>query len=383
MSALVPLRADDILRRAHLVGNYYGFTPLTTLAEARKGTKTKQAFPDNFNPALLDPTAQEFGGFLKHLRELGITPSVQEPLFVWHSNAAAGRPAPKNLIIQFHALGAERAIADAVLIRAVRAFVTDLAKAEPTLRVNSMGDKETRARFARELGAFFRKHGPTLPEHCITCAKKDLHEAAELLISEKCADDLPASTDHLSEASRKHFEELLEYLEDTNTPYELAPHLLSKGGTWSEACFEIFSDPTLRAWGSRYGDLAKMFFKSSLPAVGAIVRVTTANREPIPAPKKSATPRFVFVHIGGEAKRESMRMTEALRHARLPLVQSIGIESLTEQMRLAERVNPRYLLIMGRKEALEHSVILRERATHIESIIPLSELSAHLALIGR
>lgn len=372
----------ETLRRAHLIGNYYGFTPLAVLAEQRKGMKTRVPYPDTLALDTLDPTAQDVAAFLRHLCELGLAPSPREPLFIWHTNAAAGRPSPKNLVIQFHALGAEHAIADAVLIRAVRAFVAELAKSDPVVRVNSMGDKETRARFSRELSSFFRKNSGTLPEHCVSCARQDVMEAAKLVIDSACADDLPTPTDHLSETSRKLFEELLEYLEDTDTPYELAPRLLSKGGAWSETCFEIQGDECVSAWGSRYSDLARQFFKMPVSSVGALIRISHDSKETLKPLRDGKRPRFVFVHIGSEAKRESMRLADVLRKARLPLTQSIGVESLTEQMRLAEILNPPYLLIMGRKEALEHAVILRERATHIESIIPLAELSARLAAVA-
>jgi threonyl-tRNA synthetase len=56
----------------------------------------------------------------------------------------------------------------------------------------------------------------------------------------------------------------------------------------------------------------------------------------------------------------------------------IGLESLTEQMIHVERLNPPYLLVMGRKEALEHSATLRNRATQEETAIPLSELTERL-----
>ena len=67
-------------------------------------------------------------------------------------------------------------------------------------------------------------------------------------------------------------------------------------------------------------------------------------------------------------------MADTLRHARIPMTQAIGIESLSEQMRLADGINAPYLLIMGRKEALERSVILRERSTHNETFISLDTL---------
>jgi len=51
-------------------------------------------------------------------------------------------------------------------------------------------------------------------------------------------------------------------------------------------------------------------------------------------------------------------------------------------MRFAETVNAPYLLIMGRKEALERSVILRERSTHTETFIPLDMLIERLKKVA-
>ncbi len=377
-----PLRPDDILKRVHAIGNYYGFTSLSSAAAAKKASN-KIPYPESLSLDALDPNAREVAGFLKHVRDAGLTPSALQPLFLWHSNAAAGRPAPKQILIQFHALGVEHAIADAVLIRAMRALISDLVKDEPHLRVNSMGDKETRSRFTRELGVYFRKQGAMLPPDCVATAKRgEVFEAAEQLCTSISKDELPSPTDHLSEASRKHFEGVLEYLEATDTPYELASNLLSRGTAWTETCFQITSDDRISAWGSRYNELAKHFFKSSLPSIGAVIRINVEERMEMPPVKERSAARFVFVHIGDEAKRESMKMTDLLRKARIPLTQAIGIESLTEQMRYAETLNPPYLLIMGRKEALERSVILRERSTYTETSIPLDSLIDRLRLVA-
>lgn len=378
------LEPADILRRAHAVGTYYGFAPLASVLSKSRGTLAKGA-QDAVALDDLDQNAREVAGLLKRVRSAGHTPASTRPLFVWHSNAAAGRGAPRTILIQFHALGADRAIADAVLIRAVRSFVADISKQEPVLRVNSMGDRETRARLARELTHYFRRRNATLSPECAASAKTDVFSAADMLIKANDRDGMPSATDHLSENSRKHFESVLEYLESTDTPYELAPDLMSRGGVWGETCFSIASDDRVQAWGSRYLDLSKQFFKNPSSSVGAVVRISldpVKNPSILPAMKDAARPRFVFVHIGDEAKRESMKMADVLRRARIPLTQAIGIESLSEQMRYAEEHNPRYLLIMGRKEALERSVILRERATHSETFIPLDLLVDKLKAVA-
>ena len=131
------------------------------------------------------------------------------------------------------------------------------------------------------------------------------------------------------------------------------------------------------AWGSRYGDLTRHFSPaSSFPAIGAVLQI--ASEGAIIKKIPNSRLRFSFVHIGDEAKRLSIRLAEEFRKARVPLIQHIGIESLTEQLYLAERQNSPYLLIMGRKEALENTAILRNRQTQEETILPLAGIIERL-----
>lgn len=374
--------ADEILSRSRAVGQYYGFVPLSTIAARSRGNVKKNAgYPDSLAKLTLDPVAETVSGFLKQCRHLEPSPSSRQPLFIWHTNIAPGRPAQKKATVQFHALGSDRAIADAVVIRALVALTRDLYHEEPVVRINSMGDKETRARYARELGIFFKKHGNSFPEECMERAKCDTFAAAEFAIAHECGEDLPAPTEHLSDASRKRFEDLLEYLEMTETPYELARGLLSRGNAWNDTCFELTIGGKRVAWGSHYSELARHFFPSaSMNATGAVLQLVSEG-----AIVKNPSPmrlRFSFVHIGDEAKRISIRLAEDFKKARVPLTQYIGTESLTEQLGLAERDNNPYLLIMGRKEALEGSAILRNRETQVETCLPLSNLIERLKMVA-
>ncbi|MDO8593543.1 MAG: His/Gly/Thr/Pro-type tRNA ligase C-terminal domain-containing protein, partial [bacterium] len=367
--------AEELLNKARAVGQYYGFTPLTSLTtRARGSARVKVGYPDAVTALDLDSVAETVASFLRQCQNAACTPNPRQPLFIWHTNIAHGRPAQKKATIQFHALGSDRAIADAVVIRALLALVRDLFHEEPVVRINSMGDKETRARYSRELSNFFKKRSGTLPEECVTRSKQDVFLAAELAVLLDVADDLPAPTEHLSDASRKRFEDLLEYLEMTETSYELERTLLSRGSIWNDTCFEISVGDRKVAWGSRYNDLAKHFFPGApFSATGAVIQIASEGsviKKPNPARL-----RFSFVHIGDEAKRISIRLAEDFRKARVSLAQDIGVESLTEQLHLAERRNSPYLLIMGRKEALEGSAILRNRATQEETILPLLGLA--------
>jgi histidyl-tRNA synthetase len=374
--------AEELLTKARAVGQYYGFTPLSSLTEKARGAhKARTPYPTTLADTALDPVAEIVANFLRQCQQIELLPLPRQPLFIWHTNIAPGRSAQKKAVVQFHAFGADRALADAVVIRALIALTRDLCREEPILRVNSMGDKETRARYARELSNFFKKRASTLPEECAASAKRDAFETAELAIALEAAEDMPAPTEHLSDASRKRFEDLLEYLEMTETPYELSRTLLSKGGVWNDLCFELVLGGQRVAWGSRYGDFTHHFFPSApIHATGAVFQVASTGS--VPAKAKSPRLRFSFVHIGDEAKRLSIRLAEDFKKARVSITQHIGVESLTEQLHLAERQNPPYLLIMGRKEALEGSAILRNRVTHEETILPLLGLIDRLKAIA-
>ncbi|HCR52531.1 TPA: hypothetical protein DIV48_02675 [Candidatus Kaiserbacteria bacterium] len=370
--------AEELLHKARAIGQYYGFTPLSHVTSSARGSaRSKERYPDAVTALALDSVADTVASFLRQCQKAGCTPTTRQPLFLWHTNIAPGRPAQKRAVIQFHALGSDRAIADAVVIRALLALARDLFHEEPTLHINSMGDKETRARYARELAIFFKKRSETLPEECTERAKHDVFLAAEFAILRECAEDLPAPTEHLSDASRKRFEDLLEYLEMTETPYGLARTLISRGSVWNDTCFEVRVGGNRVAWGSRYNDLARHFFPNApFSAIGAVFQATSEGKVVVKA--KSPRLRFSFVHIGDEAKRLSIRLAEEFRRAHVSLAQDIGVESLTEQLHLAERRNSPYLLIMGRKEALEHTAILRNRQTQEEIILPLNGLAERL-----
>lgn len=369
--------ADELFQKAHAVGQYYGFTPLSVLTQKARGDE-KKVFktPEALANLTLDPTAETVSNFLKQCHQIGAVANSRQPLFIWHTNLAPGR-AQKKATVQFHSLGMDRALADVVLIRALLSLVRDLFREEPVVRINSMGDKETRARYARELGNFFKRRAETLPEDCVNCAKRNVHEAAELVLASELGDELPSPTEHLSDASRKRFEDLLEYLELTETPYELAKNLISRGTVWNDTCFEVLVAGKRVAWGSRYGDFTRHYFPG--PAMSATCAILSLQTDGEVIDKaRSPRHRFSFVHIGDEAKRLSLRLADDFRKAHVPLAQDIGVESLTEQMGLAERRGSPYLLIMGRKEALENTAILRNRQTQEETILPILGIADRL-----
>jgi threonyl-tRNA synthetase len=140
----------------------------------------------------------------------------------------------------------------------------------------------------------------------------------------------------------------------------------------------LFRNPPcdgLRAWGSRYNELTRPFFKSALPGVGAVIRITTDAREMV-SPVKPGWQSAI--RLRAYRRRSQARKHEDGRHPSQGAHPAHAEASASNHSRnrcaTQKALNPPYLLIMGRKEALERSVILRHRASYTETFIPFDSL---------
>ena len=89
-------------------------------------------------------------------------------------------------------------------------------------------------------------------------------------------------------------------------------------------------------------------------------------------------PQVCFIQIGFEAKLKSLEVVETLRHAKIPLYQALAKDKLSSQIQTAENMGIPHIIIMGQKEALEGSVIVRVMKTRMQETVPLTELAGYL-----
>jgi len=371
---------DVLLKRTHAIASYYGFEYLPNFLNSRKDRKVKATYPEGVDPKNMDPIAGTFAQFLRTMKEYDVDPKGRARFF-WHTNATPGRKSPKQISIHLHIVGVEKSIADALMVRTFKALVKDLTKEDPIVRVNSMGDADTLVRYSRELGNFFKRNSSELSPQCQAHLRNDPLEALDHLLryEDGLGHRAPSPMDYLSESSRVQLEGLLEYLEATKTQYELTPHLFDRKGNMSETNFELVTKEGPIVRGGRYNTLASKFYEEGGHVVGGVLRANAQNEiECKSMPKKRLITPVVFVQVGPEAKRLSLSLLEDLRDANVKLMQTVGIESLIDQMAVADTIKSPYLMIMGHKEALDKSVIIRDRATNSQTVVPIESLVEEL-----
>jgi histidyl-tRNA synthetase len=65
---------------------------------------------------------------------------------------------------------------------------------------------------------------------------------------------------------------------------------------------------------------------------------------------------------------------EEFRRAGITVAESFGRDSIKAQLRVADRIGAEWVLILGQKEALDGSIILREMSSGAQEIVPQEKI---------
>ncbi len=277
-----------------------------------------------------------------------------------------------------------KSIADATIIKTAYEILKEAGFKDLSVSVNSIGDKESFTKFFREFYNYCKKNLENINSSC----RQDFKKNVLCLLScdhEKCKkvmEDAPKPMNFLSEQSRIHFKEVLEHIETLGIPYEIDNSLVAERTFGCQTVFKITNkneegEKTL-ASGVRYNTLAKKIgFKRDLPSIGAKIEIKDFNNKGMIS-RKVEKPLVFFVQIGFEAKMKSLLVVEMLREAKIPSYHSLSKDKLSSQLSIAENMKIPYTIIMGQKEAVENSVIVRDMSNRSQETIKIETLTDYL-----
>lgn len=372
---------EHFLRRATNVASYYGFAPIEhVLADrVRRSVETCKV---SFDRRSLDHAANEFLPVLHSCIEHDVA-SAEAPALFYHTSSSA--PRQKRTVFGLGVMGTARSIAEALIIRTAFTILEDAGAKSVSLRVNSIGDRDSSARFSREIQNYLRKNIDDLPAHCREMMKRDVFSAFEHLHRKEHAlrERAPRGMDFLSEGNRRHLMEILSYLENARISYEIDHGLIGHRECYSQTLFEIHGifgnakEPSLIARGGRFDEAPRRLYKTNLPGVGILFRLDSDSAAVTP-PSTVKCAKIFFIQLGFDAKLKSLAVIETLRRARIPIHQSVCRDKLGSQLALAHELKIPYAIIMGQKEALDGTVIVRNMLTRAQNTVPVTTLPAYL-----
>ncbi len=288
-------------------------------------------------------------------------------------------------------LGSDKSIMDALVIKTGMSILEEAGAQNLSIDINSIGDKECRNGYIKELTNYYKKNLSQLPpvdrERLKTNPLRILDSKEEKTKEiNECA---PDSISFLCPSCKKHFKEVLEYLEEMHIPYNINKNLVRGLSYYTRTVFEIIEEkggedgtPLALAGGGRYDYLSKHIGgKKDVPAVGFSVgvdRIVAAPWYKKLCPRILKKPKIYFIQLGAEAKLKSLNVIDVLRKAHVPISLSLSKDSLGSQLAIAEKLAIPYAIIFGVKEALDNSVIVRDMSSRSQDTVKISKLLEYL-----
>lgn len=285
----------------------------------------------------------------------------------------------------FECLGVEDPVVDANIIQIFYNILKTLGLRNLIIEVNSIGDVQCRAYFKKVLLSYLRSHQTSL---CVDCKRRLKKNPLRVLDckEEKCQrikKAAPQMIDHLCKECHNHFKGLLELLDELGLPYSLNPYLVRGLDYYTKTVFEIFEDTEegrvegALAGGGRYDGLVKILGGKDTPACGAaagIERIVNLMKKKTKRALKEKTPEVFLAQVGEFAKRRALKLLEEFREAKLRVGEALHKDSLTSQLKLADKLKVKYVLILGQKEALDEKIIVREMESGKQKTVPLQKV---------
>jgi histidyl-tRNA synthetase len=376
---------------------YYGFIPSKSITITKSDM---DATRDLKNGDFIDDETDKHGRLPLHVEEkIALIRAYQEenmqslpqPVMLYFKDPCHGisKKDGYHRYADLEIIGGSGSIAEATLIQTARVILAQEGYTNTAVEVNSLGDHDSMQRFIRELTAYYRKHINDMSAECRQLFKED---PLELLSSgkESCKqlnELAPKSMDFLCENSRRHLEELLEYFEVMDIPYSINNSLIANRKYCTETIFAIVNtDPEaikkskrILAVGVRYNGLSKKLnLKREIMGVGISLLIKGNNADLRKTLKKTKRPIASFVQLGIESKSLSLLVIEKLRQAKIPLYLSLAKDRLGAQVSLVEKYHTPYVIVMGKKEAVDKVAIVRKNDTHAQEIVSLEDLPKYM-----
>jgi histidyl-tRNA synthetase len=270
----------------------------------------------------------------------------------------------------FEIIGIKDPSLDAQLIHVVTKIFEDLQILDRLkLQINNIGTAENRLAYVAALKDFFigkERNLPDLDRERLTTNPLRLldskEEDTQILLK-----SAPTLDQFLSDESKVYHSTLLEYLTELGIQFQENKSLVRGLDYYTQTVFEFWDSETgaqnAVGGGGRYDALIELLGGKPTPGTGfagGMERIIWQMKQAgVKAPHKDQVDVFV-AQLGPEAKKSCLRLISELREKGVHTVGALGEASLKSQMRLADKFQVRYALLLGKMEVKGGTIILRD-----------------------
>jgi histidyl-tRNA synthetase len=288
----------------------------------------------------------------------------------------AERP-QKGRYRQFHQFGCEiigsdSPLADADVILAMLAIYEGVGLSGFRLRLNSLGNPDSRKAYSDALKTYFEAYRTSLSE----TSRSRLDENPLRLLDTKnehervLLESAPQITEYIGDDDREHFEDVKRRLDEQGVTYQIDPLLVRGLDYYTRTAFELEIDTVgaqnALAGGGRYDLLAQeLGSKSAVPAVGfaaGFERLFLALAAAEVELQSISLPHVYVVPLGEASERFTFSLIQKARTAGLRVAFDLRGRSMKAQMRDANKRGARFVVTIGDDELASGSTQIKNMA---------------------
>jgi histidyl-tRNA synthetase len=250
-------------------------------------------------------------------------------------------------------------------------------------QLHSTGCPKCKPGYVAALKAYYAEHQDAI---CDDCRRRLERSPLRVLDckAEQCQPiiaDAPHFLDHLCDECAAHFAALREYLDMLGRAYTINHRLVRGLDYYTKTVFEVWAAgigaQAAVCGGGRYDGLAELLGGPPTPGVGfgsGLERIILAMKQMgVEAPILPVPPVFL-AHLGAQAKREALRLADALRRTDVGAWLAFGERGIKSQLREAGKRGARYAVILGEEELKAGKAAVRDMQAGEQVDVELADL---------
>lgn len=286
------------------------------------------------------------------------------------------------------AYGSNDARVDAEIISIPYHLFETLGLEGVKVRINTLGDNESRENYKKALVDYLKPHIDSLCEDCKERFNKNPLRILDCKVDKdnEILKNIPKTIDYLNEESKTFFDEVLSYLDSLEICYEVDPKTIRGLDYYTHTVFEIeanikdFGAQNVLCAGGRYNNLVENLDGPATPAVGfglGSERLLLAlEHENIDiALTKSVD---VYVIPMTLDKTFSFSLVYLLRTLGLSVETDYLNRKLANNFKYAEKINAKYTVVIGEDEIEKEYFTVKNMKTREEEKVSKNEFLKYI-----
>lgn len=279
---------------------------------------------------------------------------------------------------------------DCDIIMSAYAIFEKLGLKNIKLVINSIGNFESRKLYSSALKDYFSQY---IDKMCDDCKRRintnpmrilDCKNDKNLTVDEKnVMENAPKINDYLTEEAKEYFDEVINILNSFNIPFKVDYNLVRGLDYYTDTVFEfiIESDDELNGLalggGGRYADMIKSMINIDVSGMGYAIgvdRLISVMESQNLFNDIDVKIDAVIMGLDKESKILSLQLAQNMRKNGLIVEMDYKNTSMKPQFKLCDKLNPKYIIIIGETERLSGNFTVKNTQTKTQEIVNINDI---------